>query len=76
MRWASLGLTNGLVDDMAVPREWLAAHDREVAAKALKQAGNELPGWMPGRDRVSEWLWTRAAAIVSEPSTPEQEVEG
>ncbi len=49
----------------------LAAHDREAATKALKQAGTELPGWMPGRDRVSEWLWTRAAAL----GTPEQEEE-
>ena len=30
MRWASLGLSNGLRDDMAEPREWLAGVKAEA----------------------------------------------
>lgn len=42
--------------------------ERETAraqAEALKSAANDLPGWVPGRERVSKWLWERAAVLES-----------
>jgi len=61
---------------------WLAAHDREVAAKALRDAAErynaethpESDSWNPltaGSDDF-EGILLRYAAPVSEPSTPEQ----
>jgi len=53
---------------------WLAAHDREVAAKALRDAAKSaLSDWAEGlaRRRLWHvWLAERATALVSEPSTP------
>ena len=36
MRWASLGLSNGLRDDMSEPREWLAGVKAEARAEGHK----------------------------------------
>ena len=62
---------------------WLAAHDREVAAKALRDAAErynaethpESDSWNPltaGSDDF-EGIMLRYAALVAEPSTPEGE---
>ena len=52
---------------------WIAAHDREVMAKALRDAAKSaLSDWAEGlaRRRLWHvWLAERAAALVSEPST-------
>lgn len=54
----------------------LAEHDREVAAKALTDAAAQLrmpiDGQRPMTGDIQDWLRTRAAALVSAPSTPEQ----
>lgn len=49
----------------------LAAHDREVAAKALTDAAHALPDNIYDLRQVADWLRARAAAL----STPEQEEE-
>lgn len=34
--------------------------------KELQDAGNDVPGSLPGRDRISTWLWQRAFQIKKE----------
>ncbi len=42
--------------------EWLAAHDREVAANALREAAAAMPH-MAGENMHSRWLRARADRI-------------
>ena len=32
-------------------------------ADALRSAANDLPQWVPGRQRIVDWLWARGAAV-------------
>lgn len=67
VRIAAMRLGAPASADMEKLDRWLAAHDTEVAAKALEDASDEQPGEMTlltlGFDTVADWLRDRAAAL-------------
>lgn len=69
---AAPGHMTGPGDRHRAYRRWLAAHDREVAAKALEDAAENfrfgrLTGVFPSREGYTqEWLRARAAALRTE----------